>query len=83
MTYTADDFKPGSWERENAANASAGACVNIEDVVTDWGNFDEDVTEKEATLSWEHTDVDSPFELTFDAADKLNETFYGAKKDTI
>jgi hypothetical protein len=77
MTYTADDFKPGSWERENAVNASAGACVNADDVVTDWGDFDEDVTPKEAAKSWEHTDVDSPIEITLDAADKLNNLFYG------
>jgi hypothetical protein len=81
MTYTADDFKPGSWERENAVKASAGACVNPDDVVTDWGDYDEDVTPNEAAKSWEHTDVDSPFDFTFDAVDNLNEAFYGSRKD--
>lgn len=84
MTFTSDDFPPGSWERLNAANASAGACVNVDDVVTDWGEYDEDTTEKEAAKSWEHTDVDAPFgsNVTFPAADSLNDTFYGGDSTT-
>lgn len=83
MTFTADDFKPGSRERLDAANASAGACVNVEDVITDWGDYDEDVTPTEAALSWEKTDVDSPLPtITFPAVEALNDTFYGSDSTT-
>jgi hypothetical protein len=60
MTYSKDDFPPGSDERVEAVMASAGALCNAEDVVEDWGEYDEDYTPNQSALSWEDTDVDGP-----------------------
>jgi hypothetical protein len=64
MTYSAEQFPPGSEERIEAVEASAGALCNAEDVVTDWGEYDEDYTENQSALSWEDTDVDGPTDIS-------------------
>jgi hypothetical protein len=59
MTYSADQFPPGSDERIEVAQHSAGACCEVEDVLEDWKDYDEDLTADEKAQSWEHTDVDA------------------------
>jgi hypothetical protein len=76
MTYSKDDFAPGSDERVEAVMASAGALCNAHDVVEDWGDYDEDHTANDKARSWENTDVDAPVDITFTAADKFNDLFY-------
>lgn len=75
MTYSASDFPPGSDERIAAAMASAGALCNPEDVVEDWGHYDEDYTANQQAQSWENTDVDTPIEIEFTAANQLEEEY--------
>jgi hypothetical protein len=76
--FTADDVPPGSKERIEVAGYSAGAACNPQDVVTDWGNYDEDYTDDEQASSWEHTDVDTPIEVEFVAANWLDRIFGGS-----
>jgi hypothetical protein len=75
MTYSADQFPPGTPERIEVATHSAGAACNPEDVITDWGNFDEDYTDQEKAISWETTDVDTPIEIEFTAVNELNDLY--------
>ncbi|KAM3102085.1 hypothetical protein ACKFKH_32340 [Phormidesmis sp. 146-20] len=62
----ADDFEPGSDERNDAAYATAGTTAPVDTFIEDWGEYDEDVSNNEKAISWEHTDVDEPY---FDQAD--------------
>lgn len=75
MTYSADQFPPGSDERIEVAMHSAGAACNPEDVLEDWGHFDEDYTPAEQAKSWENTDVDTPIEIEFTAAKSLDDLY--------
>ncbi len=54
---------------------SAGAACNPQDVVTDWGNYDEDYTKDEQASSWENTDVDTPIEVEFVAVNLFDRIF--------
>jgi hypothetical protein len=73
--FTSDDLPPGSAERIEVARHSAGAACNPQDVVTDWGNYDEDYTDDEQASSWEHTDVDTPIEVEFVAVSLFDRIF--------
>lgn len=73
--FTADDLPPGSKERIEVAGHSAGAACNPKDVVTDWGNYDEDYTDDEQAESWENTDVDTPIEVEFVAVNLFDRIF--------
>jgi hypothetical protein len=75
MTYSSDQFPPGSDERIQAAQSSAGALCNAEDVLEDWGNYDEDYTANQQAQSWENTDVDTPVEIEFTAANQFEEDY--------
>jgi hypothetical protein len=76
MTYSADDFPPGSKERVEVAMHSAGAACNPEDVIEDWGHYDEDYTATEAAIAWENTDVDSTDRVySLPAVDSLNDLY--------
>jgi hypothetical protein len=73
--FTSDDLPPGSNERIEVAGYSAGAACNADDVVTDWGDYDEDHTDDDRASSWEHTDVDTPVEIDFVAVSLFDRIF--------
>jgi hypothetical protein len=74
--FTSDDLRPGSPERVEVATYSAGAACNPDDVVTDWGNYDEDHTEADHANAWEHTDLDEPHaEFSFPVAEQLEDNY--------
>jgi hypothetical protein len=73
--FTADDLPPGSQERIDVARMSAGAACNPDDVVTDWGDYEEDHTADDLAVSWEHTDVDTPVEIDFVAVSLFDRIF--------
>ena len=76
MTYSADQFPPGSDERIEVAMMSAGAACNPENVIEDWGNYDEDYTKAEQALSFENTEIDEPFaDISFPLADSLDDLY--------
>lgn len=76
MTYSKDQFPPGSDERIEIAMHSAGALCNPEDVLEDWHYYDEDFTPDERAISWENTDVDSPHpDFSFPLAEKLEDLY--------
>lgn len=58
MTYSAREFPPGTPERIEVAQHSAGAACNPQDVLEDWEEYDEDHTKDKQAKSWEFTDVD-------------------------
>jgi hypothetical protein len=73
--FTADDLPPGSKERSDVAKMSAGAACNPDDVVTDWGDYDEDYTDNEEVQSWEHSEIDTPIEVDFTAVSLFDRIF--------
>jgi hypothetical protein len=76
MTYSADDFPPGSQDRIDVAMHSAGAACNPDDVITDWGHYDEDYTDDEQAKAWEETEMDEPYhDLSFPLADSLDDLY--------
>jgi hypothetical protein len=73
--FTADDLPPGSKERSDVAKMSAGTACNPDDVVTDWGDYDEDYTDNEEVQSWEHSEIDTPIEVDFIAVSLFDRIF--------
>jgi hypothetical protein len=74
--FTADDLPPGSSERVEVAGYSAGAACNPDDVVLDWGEYDEDTTADDAAKSFEYTDTESPHaDFSFPAAENLESLY--------